>query len=405
MKSGRSGRLRRFHGKTVSEAMLRLKSALGQNGIIVSVKKGRKQFLGLFGPRLVEITASADDGTAKVYQPGGKRLRRRVAKRASAVPERPAPATAAPSRAEPALPARATTRRLRRELDGIKHLEMDLILQGKENQLDYLPGAWREWYQHLQELGLSRKGAQSLVLRLTQQPGAVNATADQVAEQIKDGVVSRLPLADPIRPTKGHQTEVAVLVGPPGVGKTTAIMKLAAQLARSHRGTVGLLSLDTARIGAAESLESCAQLLGVPFQAAADRQEVGICLSTLGDLSLILVDTPGCSPNNSSSLDALMRLISGLGTAQFHLALSASDSRSFLQRTIDAYEPLEPASVLVTKLDETDTPAILVEMADKLPGGVSHLSFGQSIPHDLRPATRESLTELLFVPFEAVSGK
>jgi len=408
MTPGRSGKLRRFHGRTVAEAMQRLKQALGGDAIIVSVKKGRRRFLGLFGSRLIEIMASADNGQTKVYRrPDSGRLsaRRNKLKRKTALPPAAELEAATPSATLSSIPAqlaaRATTRRLRRELEGIKHLAMDLILQGKESQLDDLPQAWREWYQLLQQIGINRETAQSVILRLTQQPELYESGPDQVGAQVRKLVLDLVPLAAEIAlPPEGEQ-QVVALVGPPGVGKTTTLMKLAAQLARNHRGQIGLLSLATHRIGAAESLESCAQMIGVPFQAAAGRDEIGICLSSLADLPLLLVDTPGCSPNNEAAIEALEGLTQGLGTTTFHLTLSASDSLTVLKRTIQSYANFAPSSVIVTKLDESLTPGMLIELSELLPGGVSHLSMGQTIPGDLLPASREAVERLLFLPADA----
>ncbi len=49
--------------------------------------------------------------------------------------------------------------------------------------------------------------------------------------------------------------KVTVLVGPTGVGKTTTIAKLAGKLSLIDKKKVGLITIDTYRIGAVEQLK------------------------------------------------------------------------------------------------------------------------------------------------------
>jgi len=66
----------------------------------------------------------------------------------------------------------------------------------------------------------------------------------------------------------GDYARVEVFVGPPGVGKTTTIAKIAAQ-ARVREGRIlGLVGADAFRAGAIEQLRICAQIIGVPFSVA-----------------------------------------------------------------------------------------------------------------------------------------
>ena len=64
---------------------------------------------------------------------------------------------------------------------------------------------------------------------------------------------------------------VIACVGPTGVGKTTTLAKLAARARLDHGRSVGVISLDTFRVGAVEQWQRYANLMGIPFQIASDR--------------------------------------------------------------------------------------------------------------------------------------
>ncbi len=56
------------------------------------------------------------------------------------------------------------------------------------------------------------------------------------------------------------------MVGPTGVGKTTTIAKLAGKLSLIDKKKVGLITIDTYRIGAVEQLKTYADIMNIPFK-------------------------------------------------------------------------------------------------------------------------------------------
>jgi len=182
-------------------------------------------------------------------------------------------------------------------------------------------------------------------------------------------------------------------IGATGVGKTTTLAKLAVRWVLRHGPRdLALVGCDTVRIGAQDQIQSLGQLLGVPVYTPDTFESLPTLLSRLSDrhrpdaARLILIDTPGSSLRDAqlaSRLSVLSNCASQLETA---LVLGASTQAGALEETVKRFAPANPASCVLTKLDEAASlgGALSALIRARLP--VSYLSEGQRVPEDLRPA-------------------
>ena len=69
----------------------------------------------------------------------------------------------------------------------------------------------------------------------------------------------------PIQVNPERKGMIVFMVGPTGVGKTTTIAKLAANLTFLDSKSVALITLDTYRVSAAEQLRTFAEIIGIPI--------------------------------------------------------------------------------------------------------------------------------------------
>ena len=221
---------------------------------------------------------------------------------------------------------------------------------------------------------------------------------DELASEVADclpagrrrgaGLASlRRALADRLVPlAAGDESRepIEVFVGPPGVGKTTTIAKIAAQERARHGRRMTLISADGYRVGAVEQLRLYADVIGSPFVAARSGAELDRALGTTP--VPLLVDTAGRSPRDRSARELLypLREHGGLRT---HLVIAAGTGSRDVDRIFDDYEFARPDRVVLTKLDETDSlsPLVHVLRARHLP--ISYVCAGQRVPEDVAPAT------------------
>jgi flagellar biosynthesis protein FlhF len=188
---------------------------------------------------------------------------------------------------------------------------------------------------------------------------------------------------------------IVALVGPPGVGKTTTLVKLAVNYGLVSRRPVLLLSFDTYRVAAAEQLRSFATILGVGFHVTETVAALSQTIEENRGKELILIDTPGLGVAEMDDAMGLARFLSARPDIDTHLVLSSSMKPADLTRMVDAFEEFHPQRLLFTKLDETGSYGPLLNEAVRSGKPLSFFTNGQRIPEDMETATAARVAGLL----------
>jgi flagellar biosynthesis protein FlhF len=189
---------------------------------------------------------------------------------------------------------------------------------------------------------------------------------------------------------------IVALVGPPGSGKTTSLVKLAVNYGLAARRPTLLLSMDTHRVAAADQLRSYAAILGVGFQLLETVASLAQAIEENRGKELIFIDTPGLGYGDLEDSESLTHFLATRGDIDTHLVLAASMKAADLSRMVDAFEVLRPHHLLFTKLDETGTYGPIFSEAARSRKPLSFFTAGQRIPEDLETASPERLLELVF---------
>lgn len=187
-----------------------------------------------------------------------------------------------------------------------------------------------------------------------------------------------------------------VLLGPTGSGKTTSIAKLAAaQVLRHGPHSVALLTTDTYRIAGVEQLEIYARILGVPLDVIKGPEDLLKSLEKHRDRSWIFIDTIGMGPRDPR-LNEQLQWFAALGAdAQRFLLIPASLSGRNLATVLQPYTDIPLSGAIISKIDETQAFAAVLEWlaAQHLP--VAWYSDGQKVPEDMHEAPWEQIMNLL----------
>ncbi len=185
---------------------------------------------------------------------------------------------------------------------------------------------------------------------------------------------------------------VNVFIGPPGVGKTTTIAKIAAQARARGEQRFRLVAADGYRVGAVEQLRLYADIIGSPFVVARTPEEISAAVA--GSKLPVLVDTPGLSPANEEAA-AFFAALSALPGVCTHLVVPASTSPRDFDRIWERFLMAGADRVVVSKIDEAETVMPLVRAIRARDAQVSLLGFGQRIPEDLAEGQPEALAACL----------
>lgn len=191
-------------------------------------------------------------------------------------------------------------------------------------------------------------------------------------------------------------SRVTALVGPPGAGKTTTLVKLAVvEGLRAGRST-HLISADTQRIAGEDQLRRYASILGVSFQAVDTATALAHAIEAVPFCDLVLIDTPGYSKSLQQELGGdLADFLSRRQDIDTHLVLTASTQSSVLRRFVDLHRVYRPVKLLFTRLDEVESLASVYCEAVRQQMPLSYFGLGQLIPEDLEAASKERVTESL----------
>ena len=265
-------------------------------------------------------------------------------------------------------------------------------LMGQQERLsNRLPATLFQLYNDLIESEVDDRFARELIEEVQRHSTPAELSSKQrVVEKTSSILVGRIDTVPQINTHQGRR--VVALIGPTGVGKTTTIAKLAANLRLRDKLRVGLITVDTYRIAAVEQLRAYAQIIDLPMEVVTTPREMRNAVTKLSELDVVLIDTAGRSSHDEIQIQELKSMLSEAHTDEVQLVLSSVASARHLTRLVDHFGVSNPTSLLLTKLDEaTNYGHLLPILCGRLP--VSYTTHGQNVPDDIQPANPQRLVE------------
>lgn len=196
-------------------------------------------------------------------------------------------------------------------------------------------------------------------------------------------------------------SRINVMIGPTGVGKTTTIAKIAAREHLVNKKQVGLITMDTYRIGAVEQLKTYASILDIPFEVVNKPSEMVEKINLLKHCDIILIDTLGTSPKNQDKLEEIREYFLDINEKiNTYLVISSATERETTLNILDKYQQLNYDALILTKLDEADILTNFWCIIENNKKPVQFLCVGQDVPDDIQEATLDNLLDYYEVNYE-----
>ncbi|MGP1587808.1 MAG: flagellar biosynthesis protein FlhF [Treponemataceae bacterium] len=189
------------------------------------------------------------------------------------------------------------------------------------------------------------------------------------------------------------QPKIIVLIGPTGVGKTTTVAKLAANLKYSENvdnpKRVRMITADYFRIGAKEQIETYGNILNVPVSLVEKNEDlIRIIEANIKVDEYIIVDTIGFSPKDYENI-AKMKCLLELNkySVKTCLCFTGSTKEADIKNIMQQYEIFDYKSVIVTKFDETNCVGNVISACSEKNKNIAFLTTGQKVPRCIEKAS------------------
>ena len=230
-------------------------------------------------------------------------------------------------------------------------------------------------------------------------------TADQVKGALREILANYLTVGDPAL-NVSTSPSVLLFIGVNGVGKTTSIGKLAAQLKKQGKKVL-LCAGDTFRAAAADQLEIWAERAGVDIIRQHEGADPGAVLfdalqaAKARHVDVVLCDTAGRLHNKQNLMNELGKLRKIIdrecpqSVCETLLVLDATTGQNGLAQAKMFGEVANLDGIILTKLDGTAKGGIVIAIAQELQVPVKFVGLGEGID-DLKPFDPKEFVSDLF---------
>ncbi|MDR0426106.1 MAG: signal recognition particle-docking protein FtsY [Clostridiales bacterium] len=198
---------------------------------------------------------------------------------------------------------------------------------------------------------------------------------------------------------------ILMVSGVNGVGKTTAMGKLAGRFKQAGKSVL-LVAADTFRAAAADQLEIWSNRAGVRLVRQSEGADPGSVVydalqsaKSRGD-DVILIDTAGRLHNKKNLMDELSKITRIIGRempeAQYlnYIVLDATTGQNAIAQVEVFNEAVDIDGIILTKLDGTAKGGVVLAVAGELNVPVVYIGVGEKID-DLQDFDAEQFVEAL----------
>lgn len=408
-----------FSAPTPAAALKQAQIECGEDALVVSTKQVKKKTINT--PALYEVVVAIED--SKVKPPVKlKETKRSTEDVLINISEAAKQISQIAQVTEENIPPRAQTKikieekvRSDEDVGDIKQeitkladkikLIQEMFWEEKAPQRNNLaiPPEFSEIYKLAKTSGMGSDHLENIMkLTLEHMPAKMRHSSESVKRYFQVLLRKMVPVRHEREVPRGSK-KLIMFVGPTGVGKTTTIAKLAARFSyiKEKRDKVGIITLDTYRIGAVEQLFQYAKMMRLPIEDVVDPNDFNNALRSLNHCNVILIDTVGSSQYDKDKLAKLNQFIKNSDyEIDVNLVLSAGSKLEDLKEIYKNFSFLNIDTLVFTKFDETKAFGTVFSLIYDIDRPVSYFSVGQEVPDDIVVANSDFLVECMLNGFK-----
>jgi flagellar biosynthesis protein FlhF len=390
--------LKTFTGQTMQEVMKKVKSTVGDDALIVSNREIKRKTLTT--PGLYEIVVKVDDDSKLPKKSKknsfGNDVMLKISEAAKEINSISEDKFRNNNLNTNVVEIKELQKEIKEITNNIKLLQTtvwDLNAPKRDNLI--IPPEFSEIYAVAKNSGMNKSHLDEIMqLTLKHMPLKMRKNSVTIKRYFNTLLKKMIPIRHEKELCVGDK-KIMMFVGPTGVGKTTTIAKLAARYAfKKHKKyKVGIITLDTYRIGAVEQLMTYARMMKLSIEAVVDPDDFSEALHRLRHNDIILIDTVGSSQHDKDKVDRLNQFIniSTFASIDVNLVMTATTKYEDLKDIYENFSILPIDTCVFTKLDETVSLGNIFSLIYNIKKPVSYLSIGQEVPDDLMVADNDYL--------------
>lgn len=384
-------KLKKYEGYSEAEAISAAKAELGENAVIISIRTAKPG--GLFGflkRKVTEVTAAFDDEEAERQKELRMKQERLNDEMNKLLVEKEL-------RNRKISDQQQAIEKLQAEL---KEASYKLSLSERKSTAEraYANSILQAFYDTMTHQGVLPEIAVEVLEEARQMSERENININLAAKIVYNNIINILGRPQPIFSEDGSDTpKTLFFMGPTGVGKTTTIAKISANLIFRHRLKVGLITSDTYRIAAVEQLKTYADILGIETGVVYEPKELEPHLEKMSPIyDVICIDTAGRSHRNDESLNDIRELLTYLDdSCRKYLVLSLTTKYEDLISIVNKFSEIADFRLILTKWDETLSYGTILNICYKTGRKADYLTMGQNVPDDIELMEPEILARAL----------